>query len=75
MEKEKKEIERQNNILKAKIKGEISHRMTKKDLKKQFKTYESQKNMLRKVTYQAESGKKKKGKRAKSTQTKEEEQH
>ena len=38
-DKEKKEIARQNNILKAKIKEEIAHRLTKKDLKKQFKIY------------------------------------
>ena len=51
-EKERKEIERQNSILKAKIREEVAHRLTKKDLKKQFRVYESQKNMLRKVNYQ-----------------------
>lgn len=36
-----------------------SNKLTKKDLRRQFKEYESMKNLLRKVHYQPEKSKKK----------------
>lgn len=53
MENEKKEIERQNKILSEKIKEKKAQKLTKKDLKKQFAEYESQKNLIRKVWYES----------------------
>jgi hypothetical protein len=53
VENEKREIERQNKILSEKIKEKQAQKLTKKDLKKQFAEYESQKNLIRKVKYES----------------------
>lgn len=51
LESEKKEIDRQNKLLHHKIEEQKLTKMTKKELKKQFRVYESQKTLLRKVHY------------------------
>lgn len=53
IENEKKEIQRQNKILSDKIKEGKAHKLTKKDLKRQFAEYQSQKNLIRKVWYES----------------------
>lgn len=51
MENEKKEIAKQNKILLQKLAEQKTNKLTKKDLRKQFKVYESQRSLLRKVHY------------------------
>lgn len=57
-ENEEKEIAKQNRILFQKIKENRDKILTKKQLKKQFKTYEYHRSSLRKVIYETDKTKK-----------------
>lgn len=49
---------KQNRMLFEKIKDNREKMLTRKELKEQFKTYESHKSLLRKVTYESHKVKK-----------------
>ena len=72
---EKREIARQNQILIQKINEYKSKKMTKKDLKKQFKVYESHKNLLRKVHYETSEKEKRRKEKSVDLEDREDKEH